>query len=97
MHLLLTPLLFRLLSFNASPQKTRLLGALLSTIFVIVMVVHMVMDEFLLHATSFGFGVYLLATHSLKVIKQLPDPHMRSTLRNMAIFGCCKYFNRPIV
>lgn len=88
--MLLTPLLFRLLSFKASPQRTRLLGAALSIIFVAVMVIHMVMDEFLLHATSFGLGVYLLATYSLKTIQQIADPQIKATLRNMALFGCGK-------
>ncbi|KAF3074711.1 Alkaline ceramidase 3 [Trichoderma lentiforme] len=93
MHMLLTPLLYRLLSFKASPQRTRLLGAALSTIFVIVMVIHMVMDEFLLHATSFGLGVYLLATYSLKTIQQIADPQIKATLRSMALFGCnAKHF-----
>ncbi|KAL7930228.1 ceramidase [Trichoderma chlorosporum] len=91
MHMLLTPLLFRLLSFKASPQRTRLLGIVLSTIFVVVMVTHMVMDEFLLHATSFGLGVYLLATYSLKKIQQIVEPRNKATLRNMALFGCANF------
>lgn len=90
MHILLTPLLFRLLSFKASPQQTILLGAVLSVTFVVVMVIHIVMDEFLLHATSFGLGIYLLATCSLKAIHQLTDNHIKARFRNMAIFGCCK-------
>lgn len=90
MHLLTTPLLYRILTFQASAQRTRLVGVILLTLFTIVMVVHMVMDEFLLHAISFGLAVYLIATRTLKIIpQQVPDPATRKTLRNIAFFGCC--------
>ncbi|CAI7630110.1 unnamed protein product [Penicillium glandicola] len=53
------------------------------------MVTHMVMDEFLLHATTFGLAVYLIATRMLKIIPtQVPDPTIRRTLRNLTLFGC---------
>ncbi|CVL04794.1 hypothetical protein FPRO06_04612 [Fusarium proliferatum] len=88
MHLLTTPLIYRLLSFKASPQKTRLIGIVLSTLFTIVMVTHMVMDEFLLHATTFGLGIYVIATRVLKVIpQQVKDPVIRKKFQNMAILG----------
>lgn len=92
MHLLTTPLLYRILSFQASPERTRLIGIILSTLFTIVMVVHMVMDEFLLHAASFGLAIYLIATRILKIIPgQVPDPKLRKNLRYLSIFGCCMY------
>ncbi len=87
MHLLLTPTLYRLLTYKTDPQRTRLIGIVLSVLFTVIMVTHMVMDEFLLHATSFGLGVYLLAAQSLRIIRQIPNPEVRDTLRNMAIFG----------
>lgn len=91
MHLLTTPLLYRILSFKASPQRTRLIGIILTILFTIVMVVHMVMDEFLLHASSFGLAVYLIATRTFKIIPgQVPDLKVRKTLRQISLFGCCK-------
>ncbi|KAI1021798.1 hypothetical protein LB505_008867 [Fusarium chuoi] len=88
MHLLTTPLIYRLLSFKASPQKTRVVGAVLLSLFTIVMVTHMVMDEFLLHATTFGLGIYVIATRVLKVIpQQVKDPVTRKKFQNMAILG----------
>jgi dihydroceramidase len=88
MHLLTTPLVYRLLSFKASPQKTRIIGAVLSILFTIVMVTHMVMDEFLLHATTFGLSIYVIATRVLKIIpQQVKDPVIRKKLQNMAILG----------
>lgn len=92
MHLLTTPLLYRILTFQASPRRTKVVGIILLTLFTIVMVVHMVMDEFLLHAVSFGLAVYLIATRTLKIIhKQVPDPAIRKSLRNVALFGCCMF------
>ncbi|KAF5021131.1 hypothetical protein F66182_6831 [Fusarium sp. NRRL 66182] len=88
MHLLTTPLIYRLLSFKASPQRTRLVGLVLSILFTIVMVTHMVMDEFLLHATTFGLGVYVIATRVLRVIpEQVSDPIIRKRLRSIAILA----------
>lgn len=88
MHLLTTPLIYRLLSFKASPQKTRIVGTVLSILFTIVMVTHMVMDEFLLHATTFGLGIYVIATRVLKIIpQQVKDPIIRKKFQNMAILG----------
>ncbi|KAJ5689570.1 alkaline phytoceramidase, partial [Penicillium macrosclerotiorum] len=89
MHLLTTPLLYRILTFQATPQRTKLIGAILSLLFTIVMVVHMVMDEFLLHATTFGLAVYLIATRTMKIIpQQVPDPRTRKNLRYISSFGC---------
>jgi dihydroceramidase len=90
MHLLLTPLLYRLLTYKADQQRIRLIGIVLSIIFTTVMVIHMVMDEFLLHATSFGLGVYLLATRALGIIRQIPQPKVRESLRSIALFGVGK-------
>ncbi len=93
MHLLTTPVIYRILTFQASPQRTRLVGIILTVLFTVVMVTHMVMDEFLLHATSFGLGVYIIATRVLKLIKeQVPDPHVRNRVRKIARFGVCKFF-----
>jgi dihydroceramidase len=89
MHLLTTPVLYRVLTFKSSPQHTRLVGAVLSVLFTIVMITHMAMDEFLLHASTFGIGVYLIATRTLKLImEQVPDQRIRNNLRNVALFGC---------
>lgn len=89
MHLLTTPLLYRILTFKASPQRTRIIGAALLTMFTIVMVVHMLMDEFLLHAVSFGLGVFIIAHRTLKIIaQQVPEPILQKKIRNIAIFGC---------
>lgn len=91
MHLLTTPLIYRLLTFKTSPERTRVIGLVLITLFTIVMVTHMVMDEFLLHATTFGGGVYVIASQVLKIIpEQAPDPYIRKALRNTAILGCCQ-------
>ena len=93
MHLLTTPLMYRLLTFKASPQKTKWIGIILGSLFTIVMVTHMVMDEFLLHATTFGLGVYIIATRNLKLIpQQVPDPEVRRAVRNVALLGGGKLF-----
>jgi dihydroceramidase len=68
MHLLTTPLLYRLLTFQASPQYTWIVGVVLAIEFTTVMVIHMVMDEFLLHAVTFGIEVYVIATRSYSEI-----------------------------
>ncbi|KAJ4135057.1 hypothetical protein NW768_004670 [Fusarium equiseti] len=88
MHLLTTPLIYRLLSFNATPEKTRLIGIVLSIMFTVVMVTHMVMDEFLLHATTFGLGIYVIATRVLKIIpQQVKDPATKKKFQNIAVLG----------
>lgn len=98
MHLLTTPLLFRLLTFQASPQKTRLIGGVLLTLFTIVMVVHMVMDEFIVHATSFGLAVLTLVIRTTQIIpQQITDPILRKKLRTITTFGVCTYFRRLFV
>lgn len=92
MHLLTTPLLYRILVFQASPQRTKIIGAVLLTLFTIVMVAHMVMDEFIIHAGAFGLSVYLIATRTLKIIpQQVPDPAIRGSLRRISFFGCCMF------
>ncbi|KAJ5750669.1 alkaline phytoceramidase [Penicillium manginii] len=89
MHLLTTPLLYRILSFKASPDRARLIGIILSVLFTIVMVVHMVMDEFLLHAASFGLAVYLIGSRTPKLIPaQVTDLKLRKALRYLSFFGC---------
>ncbi|OJI79581.1 hypothetical protein ASPTUDRAFT_59643 [Aspergillus tubingensis CBS 134.48] len=92
MHLLTTPLLYRILSFQATPQYTKTVGIILSVLFTIVMVVHMVMDEFLLHAVTFGTAVYLIATRTLKIIpREIPDAEDRKRIQNVALFGCASF------
>lgn len=88
MHLLTTPLVYRLTTFKATPQRTKLIGWVLAVLFTTVMVTHMVMDEFLLHATTFGLAVYIIATRVLRLIPdQVPDPRIRKTLKRIALFG----------
>jgi len=90
-HLLTTPIVYRLLTFKASPQRTKLVGTILLILFTTVMVTHMVMDEFLLHATTFGLSIYVIATRSLKIIsQQVSDPAIKKTLRNISILGMSK-------
>lgn len=92
MHLLTTPIVYRLLTFKSSPQRTKLVAVLLTVLFTAVMVTHMVMDEFLLHATTFGLAVYIIATRTLKLIsQQVPDERIRKNLRNIALFGCFNF------
>lgn len=91
MHLLTTPIVYRLLTFKASPQRTKLVGTILLILFTTVMVTHMVMDEFLLHATTFGLSIYVIATRVLKIIsQQVPDPAIKKTLRNISFLGMSK-------
>lgn len=73
MHFLTTPLLYRLLTFQASPRYTRIVDVVLAIEFTTVMVIHMVMDEFLLHAVTFGIGVYVIATRSYSEIDFLEN------------------------
>lgn len=83
-------MVYRLLTFKSSPQRTKIVAILLTILFTVVMVTHMVMDEFLLHATTFGLSVYLIATRTLRVIsQQVPDERIGKNLRNVALFGCC--------
>ncbi|KAJ5225919.1 hypothetical protein N7468_007144 [Penicillium chermesinum] len=92
MHLLTTPLLFRILTFQVSPRNTKLIGAVLLTLFTIVMVVHMVMDEFVVHAVSFGLAVWLIARRTTRMIpEQIPDLVLRKKLRNLSFFGCFSF------
>ncbi|KAK5992082.1 Alkaline ceramidase YPC1-like protein [Cladobotryum mycophilum] len=88
MHLLTTPLLYRILTFKASPQRTQVVGLVLSILFTIVMVTHMVMDEFLLHASTFGLSVYLIVTRIGKLIpQQISDPVIRKRVHRVSLFG----------
>ncbi|UKZ96402.1 uncharacterized protein TrAFT101_011193 [Trichoderma asperellum] len=85
-------MVYRLLTFKGSPQRTKLVAVLLTILFTVVMVTHMVMDEFLLHATTFGLAVYLIATRTLKRIsQQVPDDRIRKNFRNIALFGCFNF------
>lgn len=88
MHLLTTPLVYRLLTFNATPEKTRLVGIILTILFTVVMVTHMVMDEFLLHATTFALAIYVIVTRSRRIIpQQCPDPKVRKSIQTVSTFG----------
>ncbi|KJZ73100.1 hypothetical protein HIM_07484 [Hirsutella minnesotensis 3608] len=88
MHLLTTPLLHRLLTFNSDPRRARTTGLALLALLAAVMVTHMVLDEFLLHASAFGLAVYLIGNRVLRIIpQQVPDPGVRKKVRNVAIFG----------
>ncbi|PTB39460.1 hypothetical protein M441DRAFT_196782 [Trichoderma asperellum CBS 433.97] len=92
MHLLTTPIVYRLLTFKASPQRTKLVGTILLILFTTVMVTHMVMDEFLLHATTFGLSIYVIATRALKIIsQQVSDPVIKKTLRNISLLGMMSF------
>ncbi|KAK4064535.1 hypothetical protein Trihar35433_8052 [Trichoderma harzianum] len=85
-------MVYRLLTFKSSLHRTKIVAVLLIIIFIVVMVTHMVMDEFLLHATTFGLAVYLIATRTLKLIlQQVPDERIRKNLRNVALFGCFNF------
>ncbi|THC91710.1 hypothetical protein EYZ11_008813 [Aspergillus tanneri] len=92
MHLLTTPLLYRILTFQANPQHTRVVRIIIPLLFATVMVVHMAMDEFLLHAVSFGLGVCLIASRTLRTIRQqITDPVVRKNIQNVAIFGSLSF------
>ncbi|KAF7716557.1 Uncharacterized protein PECH_004358 [Penicillium ucsense] len=88
MHLLTTPLLYRILTFQASSKKTRIVGIVLSVLFVTVMFFHMVLNEFLLHAVTFGTAVLTIAVRTSKITaQQVTDPYMKKKLRNISYFG----------
>ncbi|KAM0563074.1 hypothetical protein ACHAPJ_001920 [Fusarium lateritium] len=56
------------------------------------MVTHMVMDEFLLHATTFGLGIYVIATRVLRIIpQQVRDPVTRKKFQNIATLGLASF------
>lgn len=98
MHLLTTPLIYRLLTFQSSPLRTKVVGAVLLVLFTTVMVTHMVMDEFLLHATSFGLGIYVIASRVLRLIpKRVEDPKTQKTLRTLARLGLGESISRGLV
>ncbi|PHH77560.1 hypothetical protein CDD80_492 [Ophiocordyceps camponoti-rufipedis] len=89
MHLLATPILYRLLTLGAGPYYTRVVRVALLVLFIIVMTTHMLMDEFLLHATTFGLAVYLIASRIWQIIPQrVPDPQIRKKLQTLTKFGC---------
>lgn len=91
MHLLTTPLVYRVLTFNTSPQQTKLVGAIILILFTITMVTHMVMDEFILHAITFGLSVVIITVRITQLIpQQFSDPVVRKTLQSTARLGCCK-------
>ncbi|KAJ5895104.1 hypothetical protein N7495_006795 [Penicillium taxi] len=88
MHLLTTPLLFRVLTYKATPQHTKIVGSILLTMFTIVMVTHMVMDEFLLHAVTFGLAALLITTRTTSLIShEIPDPTIKKKFRIIANVG----------
>lgn len=91
MHLLITPLIYRLLAFKASPRYTKLLGVVLCTLFTTVMVTHMVLDEFLLHASTFGLGVYIIQMRISKIIGQVSSPAVNRVLPQVARLGLRKF------
>lgn len=97
MHLLSTPLLHRVLTFNKSERYTKTAGVVLFVLFTVVMAAHMLMDEFLLHATTFGFAVYMIATGVMKLIpQQVPDPQTRSNIKKIARFGTSTFTGTPL-
>ncbi|PYH43079.1 ceramidase [Aspergillus saccharolyticus JOP 1030-1] len=88
MHLLTTPLVYRILTFQVSPRWRRWIGIALCIEFTTVMVVHMVMDEFLLHAVTFGAGALLIARRTMQAIShKIPDPLIKQKTRNIGRFG----------
>ncbi|KAL4800893.1 ceramidase [Aspergillus venezuelensis] len=90
MHLLTTPLLYRIMTFQKDKVYTKRAGAILLTLFTIVMVTHMVMDEFLLHAGAFGTAVLLITTRTMRTIpQQIPDLEIRGSIRRISRFGLC--------
>ncbi|OAA39444.1 Ceramidase [Metarhizium rileyi] len=92
MHLLTTPLLYRILTFNKSARFTRAAGVSLSALLAVLMAVHMLMDEFLLHATAFGFAVYMIATRVTRLIPlQVPDPQVRRKIERIARLGTVSF------
>jgi dihydroceramidase len=91
MHLLTTPLLFRVLTFNKSRQYTRMVAVVLSILFAVVMATHMLMDEFILHAGAFGLAIYLIASRVMKLIpERVPDPQVRANVKRISRFGTSK-------
>ncbi|RAL02559.1 ceramidase [Aspergillus ibericus CBS 121593] len=92
MHLLTTPLLYRILTFQSTPQYTKITGIILSILFTIVMVVHMVMDEFLLHAVSFGAAVLVITIRTLRIIpREIKDQRARGRVSRVALFGVASF------
>lgn len=93
MHLL-TPLLHRLLTLGASPRRARLVGAALLGLLASVMVAHMALDEFVLHACAFGLAVSLIVARlPALVARRVPDPRARRTLGAMTVLGFCEAFS----
>lgn len=91
MHLATTPLLYRVLTFGASARHTRTVGSVLLVLFVAVMAIHMVMDEFILHALSFALSVHLIRTRILRLISlRVKDAAIRKKVRSLALFAGCK-------
>lgn len=95
MHILITPLIYRTLTYKTNPQYTKMAGIGISIMFTIVMVTHMVLDEFLLHATTFGLGAYFIATRPLVLIRECDDAVLRKKIRNVIMLGTGKSATRP--
>ncbi|EQK99827.1 arylsulfatase [Ophiocordyceps sinensis CO18] len=52
------------------------------------MLTHIIMDEFLLHASTFALAVYLIVSRVLRLISQhVPDALARKRLRRITFFG----------
>lgn len=70
------------------------MGLALLTIFTAVMLTHIIMDEFLLHASTFALAVYLIVSRVLRLISQhVPDALARKRLRRITLFGFCRWSN----
>ncbi|GAO17317.1 hypothetical protein UVI_02044750 [Ustilaginoidea virens] len=92
MHLLTAPLLYRVLTFQTNPRCAKWTGIGLFALFTLIMVTHMVMDEFLLHAATFAVSVYVIATRMLKLITaQVPDAHIEDRFRKTAALGLASF------
>lgn len=88
MHLTTTPLVYRILTFGKSERYRRNAGIILSIMFVVVIVVHASMDEFLLHAGSFVAAIHVIRTRTFPLIeKRISDPAKKKQLLGMSRFA----------
>jgi dihydroceramidase len=93
MHMTTTPLVHRILTFGKSERYTRNTGIILSIAFVLVLVVHASMDEFLLHAASFVAAIHIIRTRTFRLIsKGVADPVKKKQLLGMARFAAGKNY-----
>jgi len=92
MHMATTPLVHRVMTFGKSERYTRTTGIILSVIFVVVIVVHASMDEFLLHASAFAGSIHIIRTRTFPLIKtRISDPAKRKQLLGMARFAAFSF------